>query len=904
MTDIESSPSAASENPYVGPKPFETREKELFFGRDWEAEELVALVVAHPVVLLYAQSGAGKSSLLNAEVLPRLETEENCEILPVARVRGDLPPGVQAELIDNLYVFNTLMSWSEKLETTPPELVDLSVVDFLRRLPRRGDEEGYPVLRVVVFDQFEELFTFYPERWPEREDFFRQVNEALADDAFLRVLFVIREEYLAQLDTFAELLPEQLRPRFRLERLDVDAALAAVEGPLNHTHRAFAPGVARGLVSELLKVRVEGAGGETIERPGRFVEPVQLQVVCQSLWAALPPEVTTITANNLEEFGDIDQALTRFYERAVDDTVHKTDGIPLMTEWRLRNWFEEELVTPAGTRGLVYRGSTKTGSVPNAAVDVLENHHIIRGERRAGARWYELTHDRLIEPLQKSNRSWRIATLKSLARIASTVIVAIILILIATGPVYNFVYLQATQLEQVQALLVLATRAVEEAVTARETAEAANASAQEAVTQAAAAAAEVQATTTAVAQNVRTERVRPLRAGLSIGGTDATAGTLGYFAVDETGQRYVISEADVLGNVVGGPILQPGPFDGGQIPADVIGQLATDPVPLSAAGSVANLTALGRLNSTVEIEAEVPNIGPIPGVREPQVGMNIRKLGRATGWTEGEIIAVDQPVSVTFDDEETVRLQGAAFVAIEATQGDAGALVVDEAGYAIGLLVIVNEGIVLVPVQDILDLFDVQLLDPSLAIQDMTAVLERHPDLTYPTRDLADIERIVIHHTATEPSVPVERIAEFAVNSNDLPGITYHYCVSDQGAVYQTQPLDVIPGQVGEFSNDSIDVCLIGDFTDDPPPLAQINAVAVLLAELSTEFDISVDDIEGRNELEPRNQSPGLTWPQWKESLLAKVAELRSREIPVTVATPTPTATPMPTPISTLAPEN
>jgi hypothetical protein len=41
-----------------------------------------------------------------------------------------------------------------------------------------------------------------------------------------------------------------------------------------------------------------------------------------------------------------------------------------------------------------------------AAVDVLENVHLVRGEWRAGARWYELTHDRLIEPIRESNRKW------------------------------------------------------------------------------------------------------------------------------------------------------------------------------------------------------------------------------------------------------------------------------------------------------------------------------------------------------------------------------------------------------------------------------------------------------------------------------------------------------------------
>ena len=65
--------AAADQKPYVGPRPFGRDEKDLFFGRDREARDLCSLVVAHPIVLLYAASGAGKSSLLNASLIPLLE---------------------------------------------------------------------------------------------------------------------------------------------------------------------------------------------------------------------------------------------------------------------------------------------------------------------------------------------------------------------------------------------------------------------------------------------------------------------------------------------------------------------------------------------------------------------------------------------------------------------------------------------------------------------------------------------------------------------------------------------------------------------------------------------------------------------------------------------------------------
>ena len=421
-----------AENPYVGPRPFETHERKRFFGRDREAEELVDLIVAHPAVLFYAQSGAGKSSLLNAKLLPALAEEENCEVLPVARVRGEIPAGVQVDRIKNLYVYNTLLNWAEKSDFTPDQLVDLSLDDFLQQLPHHSDDEGYPTLRVIVFDQFEELFTFYPERWPEREQFFEQVNKALLNDSHLRVIFVIREDYLAQLDPYDRMLPGQLRTRSRMERLRKEAAMTAVTGPLWDTTRTFAAGVADRLIEELLKILVEGKGGQTIEAPGEFVEPVQLQVVCQSLWADLPPDVTEITETHLLASGNVDQALAKFYERTLESANPKAS---IIREWRLRNWFEQQLITPAGTRGLAYRDAEKTEGIPNTVVDILESHHIIRGERRAGARWYELTHDRLIGPIQKSNAEWRIATLRKWATVVAG-LVGLILVALSIASIY------------------------------------------------------------------------------------------------------------------------------------------------------------------------------------------------------------------------------------------------------------------------------------------------------------------------------------------------------------------------------------------------------------------------------------------------------------------------------------
>ncbi len=84
----------------------------------------------------------------------------------------------------------------------------------------------------------------------------------VSGDSFLRVLFVMREDYVAGLEPYLGVLPEKLRARYRLERLSPDQALQAVIRPLEHAspRRAFAPGVADQLVKDLIEVEVQTPG--------------------------------------------------------------------------------------------------------------------------------------------------------------------------------------------------------------------------------------------------------------------------------------------------------------------------------------------------------------------------------------------------------------------------------------------------------------------------------------------------------------------------------------------------------------------------------------------------------------------------------------------------------------------
>src|SRR5512136_2510812 len=100
-------------NPYVGPRAF--RQGETLYGRDREVQELLDLLIAERIVLLYSPSGAGKSSLINAALIPRLQAED-FHTLPPVRLNTEVPPElVRKNGHVNRFVLSALISLEEGL---------------------------------------------------------------------------------------------------------------------------------------------------------------------------------------------------------------------------------------------------------------------------------------------------------------------------------------------------------------------------------------------------------------------------------------------------------------------------------------------------------------------------------------------------------------------------------------------------------------------------------------------------------------------------------------------------------------------------------------------------------------------------------------------------------------------
>ena len=250
----------------------------------------------------------------------------------------------------------------------------------------------------------------------------------------------------------------------------------------------------------------------------------------------------------------------------------------------------------------------------------------------------------------------------------------------------------------------------------------------------------------------RTERWRPAPGGVSIGHYKITAGTLGCVVRDRaTGARLILSNNHVLANSndasPGDPILQPGPADGGQDGADTIARLErfcpiqfnVEPPTCGVAQGIAGLgNALARLlgsrhrleviranpSATNNVDAalarplderdildEILEIGVVSGILPAALGMRVRKSGRTTGLTTGEINVVDATVSVSYGVGRTATFDNQIVAGAMSQGGDSGSLVVSEGELkAVGLLFAGSEQSTIInPIQLVLDCLEVDL---------------------------------------------------------------------------------------------------------------------------------------------------------------------------------------------------
>lgn len=230
--------------------------------------------------------------------------------------------------------------------------------------------------------------------------------------------------------------------------------------------------------------------------------------------------------------------------------------------------------------------------------------------------------------------------------------------------------------------------------------------------------------------SVRTTRLRPAPPGVSIGHYKISAGTFGAVVRDRrTSAPFILSNNHVLANITDGQdgraragdlVLQPGRYDGGT-EADAIGVLERF-VPLWRENmeslcpvarriqQVANAmvrglnpayevrllkrvqaenlvdAAVARPLADYDISSDILELGAVDGIREPSIGLRVRKSGRTSGVTTGEIRVVDATIRVLMGDLGTALFTDQIVTTPMAQPGDSGSLVLSEDRRAVGLL--------------------------------------------------------------------------------------------------------------------------------------------------------------------------------------------------------------------------
>ena len=175
-------------------------------------------------------------------------------------------------------------------------------------------------------------------------------------------------------------------------------------------------------------------------------------------------------------------------------------------------------------------------------------------------------------------------------------------------------------------------------------------------------------------------------------------------------------------------------------------------------------------------------------------------------------------------------------------------------------------------------------------IRDISSELPSHPTLRYHERPLDSISYVAVHHTGLPPSFGPERISQAHVDA-DLsrgkrawPGIGYHYFISEDGELLQTQPVAMRSYHVGRHNYYTVGVVFAGSFMNGYRPNAyQVQNGARLIAWLLQELQIPVSNVLGHQEFTDNYTAcPGSEWLEggrWRDILIAEIERVQN-EVP------------------------
>jgi len=397
--------SVDAENPWLGLASFTEATREFFHGREEEVAELARRIQRKLLTLLFGKSGLGKTSILSAGIAPRLRPLGFCPVYVRIDYSRDTPPPAEQIKQAIFRASEASGTWTHVGVAVPGE----SLWEFLHH---RGDvlhdASGRTLMPLLIFDQFEEIFTlaqgddfgrrraaeFVDEladllenRPPRALEARIDADESVAEQfdftrSDYRVLIALREDYLAHLEAFKTTMPSITQNRMRLAPMTGEQALEAVMKPGG---RLVSQEVAEAIVRFI-------AGGSELRNAE--VEPSLLSLICRELNnARIAQGRSEISADLLA--GSHDTILAEFYERALAD---QPGGV--------RHFIEDQLLTESGFRESLAEERVKkafaaAGAAPDALATLVDRR-LLRVEERLDVRRVELTHDVLCSVVRAS----------------------------------------------------------------------------------------------------------------------------------------------------------------------------------------------------------------------------------------------------------------------------------------------------------------------------------------------------------------------------------------------------------------------------------------------------------------------------------------------------------------------
>jgi hypothetical protein len=452
---------------YPGLKPFERTQRGVFYGREEDILKLSNLIQREKLVLLFAKSGIGKTSLLQAGVGPEMEKKEYAPIF----FRADKTHVGILESICETLEKNPLVTGKDSTGQLPG--AQQSLWELLKRL--EFDINGLPATPVLVFDQFEEVFTLAHSE-ESRNRFLNELadlaNETVPesmrqalleryqkgeidvetmqwweDQPELRIVLSIRSDFLHLLDQVSHIIPGILRNRYQLHPLSRDKARVAITRPAQAegeyaSHRfQYSEAALQQMVDFLAGEDGRDAGDRDaaeISAPKRKdeVETVNLQIVCQDVEERI---IDYQCAENHEVkpdfYGELDglkRSIRSFYNnqlqlfpKAYNDRLQQKKqlgGAISMLDNQLsmqdapalialaQRLIEENLVTSGNRRNSVVDDTLLDAySVTPDFLDTLvDKSRLLRKEPRLDDFYYEISHDTLLPAIIESRDSRRL----------------------------------------------------------------------------------------------------------------------------------------------------------------------------------------------------------------------------------------------------------------------------------------------------------------------------------------------------------------------------------------------------------------------------------------------------------------------------------------------------------------